>query len=141
MSAAPASAARKKVAVYFDGGCPLCRSEVAVYRRRSDPDAVDFVDVSREDTPLPCDLDRTTALSRFHVRGPDGQLLSGAAAFAALWKRTPGFRWLGRLASLPGVSLVFEGAYRAFLLVRPGVQRLVQRVTGERPSSADRPCR
>lgn len=123
-----------KVAVYFDGACPLCRSEVAVYRRRSDPQRVDFVDVSDEGTALPSDLDRKTALSRFHVRAPDGRLLSGAAAFAALWRRTPGFRWLGRLASLPGLSLVFEGAYRAFLVVRPGVQRIVQRVTGERPA-------
>ncbi len=117
----------ERLSVYYDGACPLCRSEVAVYRRRSDPEAVAFVDVSAEAGRLPEGLDRKTALSRFHVRSDDGTLLSGAAAFAALWRRTPGFRWLGRLASLPVLSAVFEGGYRAFLVVRPAVQRLVRR--------------
>lgn len=139
---ADGTTAEVRVAVYFDGSCPLCRSEVAIYRRRSDPATVGFVDVSDEATALPADLDRQTALSRFHVRGPDGTLLSGAAAFAALWRRTPGFRWLGRIASLPGVSLVFEGGYRAFLLVRPAAQGLFRRLAGSRSrSECETECR
>ena len=113
------------LSVYFDGACPLCTAEIAVYRRRSED--VAFVDVSDPATGLPADLPRALALSRFHVREPDGELLSGAAAFAALWRRTPGFRWLGRLAALPGLSLLFEGAYRGFLVIRPAIQRLVRR--------------
>ena len=55
-------------------------------------------------------------------------MLSGAAAFVALWLLFPGWRWLGRFGSLPGMRAVLEVAYRGFLRVRPRVQRLVKRL-------------
>ena len=67
-------------------------------------------------------------MARFHVRLPSGELLSGAAAFAALWRSMPGWRWLGRLASLPGVTPVLELAYKGFLRIRPGMQRFARRL-------------
>lgn len=43
----------------------------------------------------------------------DGTLLAGVDAFIVLWKATPGFGWLARVASVPGVrqvaGLVYEG--------------------------------
>ena len=66
-------------------------------------------------------------MKRFHVRRSDGRLVSGAAAFAELWKATPGWRWLGHVAALPPLVWIAEGAYRLFLLVRPAVQRAVRR--------------
>ena len=67
-------------------------------------------------------------MARFHVRREDGQLLSGAAAFVALWLAMPGWRWLGRVARLPGVTPLLELAYRGFLRVRPSIQRWVLRL-------------
>lgn len=67
---------------------------------------------------MPPDLDRAAALARFHVRRPDGTLVSGAAGFAALWRALPGFALLGRLASVPPVTTLGELAYRLFLPLR-----------------------
>ncbi len=53
-----------------------------------------------------------------HVRRADGTLLSGAAAFAEMWQRMPGFTWLGRLVALPPVRGIAELAYRGFLRAR-----------------------
>lgn len=120
------------ITVYYDASCPLCRREIALYRDRAD---AAFVDVSNPHN-VPADLTAEAAMARFHVReGP--KLLSGAAAFASLWRVTRGFRTLGRIAALPGVRHLLEGAYRAFLLVRPGVQRLAG---GER-SCESQSCR
>jgi predicted DCC family thiol-disulfide oxidoreductase YuxK len=112
--------------VYYDGACPLCRREIGFLRRRVTPGQVAWIDVA--DHPgerVATDLDRNAALARFHVRLANGSLVSGVAAFAALWQRARGFRWLGRLADSRLLSGPLEYAYRGFLKVRPSLQRLV----------------
>lgn len=127
MENAVSPAAVPATTVFFDGSCPLCRREIAVYRRLEPLGELRWADVSRPDTTLPPGLDRAAALARFHVALPGGELRSGAAAFVALWRVLPGWRWLARFASLPGVVPALEGAYRAFLRVRPRLQRLLAR--------------
>ena len=61
-------------------------------------------------------------MSRFHVTRADGEVLSGARAFVALWSRLPGWRWLSALARIPGVLAMMEAAYRGFLIIRPSIQ-------------------
>jgi predicted DCC family thiol-disulfide oxidoreductase YuxK len=105
--------------VFYDGGCPVCSREIATYRTRPGADAFEWVDVQCAlPGSLGPDLSREQALARMHVRTPDGSLLSGAAAFAAIWLRLPGFRWLGRLISIPPFSGIAEMGYRGFLVVR-----------------------
>jgi len=105
--------------VYFDGACPVCTREMAVYQRAQGAEAVDFVDVTRcAPAALGPSLSTEAALSRLHVRLADGRLVSGAAAFAALWLSLPRLAWVGRLASLPVVLPALELAYRGFLKLR-----------------------
>lgn len=108
--------------VLFDGSCPLCRREVGLYQSVAPLQNVSWLDVSQEAAKL-SQADQARYMARFHVRLPDGRLLSGAAAFVALWLVMPGWRWLGRLGQLPGVTPVLELAYRGFLHLRPVLQR------------------
>ena len=78
--------------VYFDGSCPLCRAEIALYRRQAKAESLCFADVSNPATPLGEDLERHQAMKRFHVRKEDGRLVTGAAAFVEVWKRLPQWR-------------------------------------------------
>jgi len=112
--------------VFYDGACPLCRAEIDLYRRSGAK--VRFTDIAHEGAP-PAEIDRQTALKRFHMRRADGQLLSGAAAFAHLWKATPGWAWLGHVAALPPFVWIGEGLYRVFLIFRPGLQGIVRKAT------------
>jgi predicted DCC family thiol-disulfide oxidoreductase YuxK len=118
--------------VYFDGSCPLCRAEIAHYQRQDGADALRFVDVSRTDSELPSHLTRESAMARFHVETADGRLVSGARAFASVWRALPRWRWAGRLAAIPGVTPIIELAYRLFLPVRPYMSRLAARMTRAR---------
>lgn len=118
--------------VLYDGECPLCRREIAhvkgLAERKSDS-ALCFVDISRDaqgDSGFAAD--RATLLARFHVQRADGSRLDGAAAFVAMWDRLPGWRWLARLASLPGMLPLMELAYRGFLHLRPMLQAIVRRL-------------
>jgi predicted DCC family thiol-disulfide oxidoreductase YuxK len=63
-------------------------------------------------------------MRRFHVRQANGQLLSGARAFVAIWETLPAWRPAARLARLPGVTALLDIAYRLFLSLRPLLSRL-----------------
>jgi hypothetical protein len=58
-----------------------------------------------------------------HVALPDGTVVSGAAAFAAMWAHMPGLIWLGRLLTWPIVAQAAEGLYRLFLIARKSWRR------------------
>ena len=129
--------------VLYDGACPLCRREIGVYRGieplRSDS-PVCFADVSDAALPLPPGTTREQLLARFHVRGRDGALLSGAQAFLALWAALPGWRWLALAGRLPGAAWLMERGYRLFLRWRPMLQRWAFRLDRsaiEQPSHLD----
>jgi len=115
-----------EVIVWFDGGCPLCRREIAVMRRLDRARAIQFLDVASPDEAA-CPLDRAELLTRFHAM-EDGRLVSGAAAFAAMWRAIPPLRPLGLLARNPLALQVLEAGYRAFLRVRPRLQGLAARL-------------
>jgi predicted DCC family thiol-disulfide oxidoreductase YuxK len=109
-----------QVTVWFDGACPLCRREIAAMRRLDRRGRIAFVDVALADSA--CPLDRADLLARFHAREGD-TMLSGAAAFAAMWRAIPLLRPLGLAARLPVVEWLLERAYRRFLRWRPVLQR------------------
>jgi predicted DCC family thiol-disulfide oxidoreductase YuxK len=104
--------------VYYDGGCPVCSREIAFYRSRQGAGRFEWVDVTRSDAALGPGLTPEAALARLHVRTSSGTLLSGARAFAAMWRMMPGFRWLGWLLVVPPLGTLAEWAYRGFLVGR-----------------------
>ncbi|HET9511611.1 MAG TPA: DUF393 domain-containing protein [Sphingomonas sp.] len=114
----------RRVTVWHDGGCPLCRREIALMRRLDRRGAIAFVDVSG---PAACPIDRAAMLARFHARDGDGPIVSGAAAFAAMWRAIPVLRPLGEAARNPLLLALLEAAYRGFLRVRPRLARWVAR--------------
>lgn len=105
--------------LYYDGGCPVCTREIGFYQRRRGAERIRWVNLaSCEEAELGVGLSREDAYTRLHARWPGGQLVSGAAAFAALWQALPAFRLAGRIAAWPGVVHLLEWGYRVFLKLR-----------------------
>ncbi len=114
--------------VYYDGACPICRFEIGHYQQCAGSEAIDFVNVAAENVPSLGDgLDRDKAMARFHVRRADGSLVSGAAGFSEVWRVLPGWRKLGRIASLPFILPILEFGYKAILPVRARLSALLLR--------------
>jgi predicted DCC family thiol-disulfide oxidoreductase YuxK len=111
-----------RLTVYYNGDCAVCRVRVARYQQASERGSplIGWCDVAEAPWALrrhQIDCDR--ARRRLHAVDAQGRLFGGAAAFARMWRILPGYRLLGLLISLPGLSLVVEGLYRVNLAVNP----------------------
>ena len=84
--------------VLFDGACPLCRREIAHYRRLTGAETVDWIDLAAPNLEIPDkSITRAMAMARMHVRDRNGRWHTGAWAFAELWSHLKGYRGLSRL--------------------------------------------
>ncbi len=101
----------------------------------NDGPPLQWLDVSLPQPSLPLGGSQSTYLARFHIQRGNGQMLSGAVAFVALWSVLPGWRWLARLASLPGATALLELLYRGFLKARPAMQKAASAFDAPRVSA------
>lgn len=114
-----------RVTVWFDDACPLCTAEVRTLSRLDRRGRVRFVALSGAGD---CPLDPAELLARFHARDEtNGRMESGAAAFALVWRQIPILAPFGRAAAWPPALAVLERLYKAFLRVRPALQRAWRR--------------
>jgi predicted DCC family thiol-disulfide oxidoreductase YuxK len=111
-----------KVTVWYDGACPLCIREIALMRWLDAQHSIEFLDIAPADAV--CPLDRQLMLARFHA-SEDGVILSGAAAFAAMWRVIPLLKPLGFIARNRRVLQPLERLYNRFLIIRPRLQKLL----------------
>ncbi len=109
-----------KLIVWYDSACPLCAREIALMRALDRAGAIRFVDLYSD---AACPIDRATLLRRFHAQEAGGDIVSGAAAFAAMWRAIPVLRPLGLMARWRPLLVLLEAAYGAYLRVRPRLQR------------------
>ncbi len=86
---------------------------------------IDFVDVSTG-APEACPISQADLLARFHAQPAGGEIVSGAAAFAAMWRVIPVLKPLGLAARWPPVLHMFEAAYRIWLRLRPSLQGILR---------------
>lgn len=77
---------------------------------------------------MPPGVSPAQAMRRFHVVRSDGSIVSGAVAFVEVWGKLPGWRWVARTASSPGILAILEWGYRLFLPLRPYLSGLFARL-------------
>jgi predicted DCC family thiol-disulfide oxidoreductase YuxK len=80
-----------------------CPTEVEWIDIHTNPDAVKEIGAERE-----------SVRERLHVVDDRGALRIGAEAFEALWRQTPGQKFLARFVHLPVISTLARWIYNAF---------------------------
>lgn len=97
--------------VYYDGACPLCRSEMGVLMRDNRAGLLRFVDISLPGFDAAA-LGTTQAalMARLHVRRPDGGWLVGVPAVQAAYAAT-GHQRVARALGRPLVARLARPAY------------------------------
>ena len=109
--------------VWMDGDCSLCQRSMAWCELRDPAGRVRFVDFrSQGENELPLSLDAHQ--KSMWVRGHDGALYEGYAAWRRIMAEIPGWRWLARISSYPPLSWIGPPLYRMIAAHR---HRLSQR--------------
>ena len=89
--------------VIFNNTCPICSREIAIYRARAEDNDLPIGFVGLTDNDLaPFGLTPDAAARRLYLV-KNGKLISGVDAFIVLWRALPGFDWLAKLVSFPGI--------------------------------------
>jgi predicted DCC family thiol-disulfide oxidoreductase YuxK len=117
--------ADRRLTVWYDGACPLCSAEIRLTRKLDRDNVIAFVDLRAHG-------DGSTARAALLAQPRGEPMVSGAAAFVAMWRLLPGLRVLAAIASPAPMMWMLERCYRLFLRVRPALQAVARRL--ERPA-------
>jgi predicted DCC family thiol-disulfide oxidoreductase YuxK len=108
-----------KLTVWYNTKCPVCNAGIDWQHNRlvqaARSGAIEFRDINLE----PDVLSRFGAgiedvRRRLHAVDAEGRLYRGIDCAIAIWQRTPGDAWLGRLAGLPVLRQISGIAYDRF---------------------------
>lgn len=101
--------------VFFDGACPLCRREIAHYRRIDRARRLCWVDAASEPGALARhELSLEDAMAELHVLDTAGRWQRGVDAFLVIWNHLPAYRWLAKIVTALGLRRPLGSAYRHF---------------------------
>ena len=121
------------ITVFYDGQCPICSREVALYRRLTGPDKIAWLNLAgSQDLLSDQPFTLAQAMELLHVRDIDGTIRVGLDAHLLMWQRLPLLNILA--AVLRQSDLLrrgFEATYLLFTRYRPGRLRHAA-VRGER---------
>ncbi|HLW26354.1 MAG TPA: DUF393 domain-containing protein [Kiloniellales bacterium] len=106
-----------RLTVFYDGGCALCRQQVAFWQRLDREGLIEWQDISQDARPLlRTGISHRLALRRLYARAPDGRILHGARVIAAVMCQVPALQLVGRLVKVPPFIWMFDLLY---LLISP----------------------
>ena len=105
---------RDKITVYYDGACPSCVRDRAMYEKLSGEQGktVDWFDITGQEGHL-CELgiDPSRAMKELHVKNEQGRIVSEMDAYIVLMQRTI---WLRPLAWLLQLAIVRQPVSRVY---------------------------
>ncbi|NEX22427.1 DUF393 domain-containing protein [Thiorhodococcus mannitoliphagus] len=107
----PTTGCQPPLRVLYDGGCPLCRREIALYQRLQPRRPLEWIDIHADQgAPARFGISLEEAMARFHVL-EGTQIRTGAAAFLLLWSAMPGWRHLAGIVRALRLQGLLERGY------------------------------
>jgi predicted DCC family thiol-disulfide oxidoreductase YuxK len=103
------------IAVFYDGGCGLCRREITYYKRIAEPGRFDWIDLSKEPWKLSArGIAYESAMKHLHVEDDNQQMHTGIDAFIIIWQNIPYWKMASLIAALPFMKQLLKMAYERF---------------------------
>jgi predicted DCC family thiol-disulfide oxidoreductase YuxK len=114
-----AAAMISKLTVWYNTKCPVCNAGIDWQHNRlvraARSGAIEFRDINIEPDALASfGVGVNEVRRRLHAVDAENRLYAGIDCAIAIWLRTPGDVWLGRLAGLPVIRPVAGFIYNRF---------------------------
>ena len=108
-----------KLTVWYNTKCPVCDAGISRQRNRlvqaAKAGAIEFRDVNlAPDALIHFGATVEDVRRRLHAVDADGRLYVGIDCAIAIWLRTPGDTWVGRIVGLPLIHQIARVAYDRF---------------------------
>lgn len=111
-------------AIYFDGLCIACSTEINHYRKQVGAENFTFVDITSPDFKAEQHgIDPFLAHKVMHVRDTKGTLHQGVDAFRAIWNELPKYQFLYKLSEKKAARVALDFGYNIFVKIRPFLPR------------------
>lgn len=109
-----------KTTVFYDGDCPLCSREIALYKRLDKAKKINWIDINHSQVELSAEgIDYQDAMTLMHVKDSEGNVQIGIKGIMALWKQLPYYqRLVLDLNRLPFIYRLLGKAYIFFAPLR-----------------------
>ena len=108
-----------KLTVWYNTRCPVCDAGIDRQRSRliraARAGAIEFRDINLEPDALSrFGIGIEEVRRRLHAVDAEGRLYVGADCAIAIWLRTPGDAWIGRLLGPPVIRRIARASYDRF---------------------------
>ena len=108
----------KKIQIFYDEWCPVCKKEINMYRKYN-IDTLEYIDIRETNIHKKYNLDPVEIRKHMHAL-KDGKIYTGVDAFSLIWKEIPKFRWLDKVVNYKLVRPISDMGYNIFALrIRP----------------------
>jgi len=124
----------EKLALFYDGTCPLCQAEILFLSRRNQAGLLDFVDIHSEFfEPDKIGVSCEAALAAMYGQFANGTLIEGVAVFPEAYRRAnlPALAWIFSRKTLQpfwrvGYRFFAKNRHAISALLGPSALRLVK---------------
>lgn len=107
---------KKKIKVFYDGGCKVCSKEIKFYSRLDKNNKIEWVNILTDN----CNtlIQKKRLLEILHVQKTNGEIVTGVNAFYVIWRELKYFRVLSFILKLPFFRVIAEIFYKVWLKFR-----------------------
>ena len=107
---------KKKIKVFYDGGCKVCSKEIKFYSRLDKNNKIEWVNILTDN----CNtlIQKKRLLEILHVQKTNGEIVTGVNAFYVIWRELKYFRVLSFFLKLPFFRVIAEIFYKVWLKFR-----------------------
>ena len=109
----------KKIKVFYDGKCNVCKKEIDFYSKIDKEKSFDWVNIHKNKTKInKIGLSKEELLSILHIQAQDGSIIKGVEAFGLMWSKFRYLKLLSFALKFKPINIFASFLYKLWLRTR-----------------------